>query len=324
MNDINLIESPIKYKKTNEEVTVSKDILDLITSSMYVNPLDVYREYIQNSADAIDVAKEKKLDFRDESPNVKISFDHATRSVKIIDNGVSISQKHFLKRILSIGGSEKRGSKLRGFRGVGRLAGLGYCQSLIFRGRASKNEKVTELVWDGRLLKKLYRDKNYNSSLGKLIGEITEYRVFDDEKYPDRFFEVELVKLARLKSDVLLNESAIAKFLGQVAPVDFDDNFKFKTKINDYLKKYEIKDPIRISIEGYGEVLKPYKNEFAFSDFISDSFKEVCFKEFYDSDNNLLAICWYLDHDYLGFIPKVMVLPVLDSEMEIFKLVTKL
>ena len=99
-------------------------------------------------------------------------------------------------------------------------------------------------------------------------------------------------------------KSAIAKFLGQVAPVDFDDNFKFKTEINDYLKKYEIKDPIRISIEGYGEVLKPYKNEFAFSDFISDSFKEVCFKEFYDSDNNLLAICWYLDHDYLGFIPK--------------------
>ena len=59
MNDINLIESPIKYKKTNEEVTVSKDILDLITSLMYINSARRVPSIFQNSADAIDVAKEK-------------------------------------------------------------------------------------------------------------------------------------------------------------------------------------------------------------------------------------------------------------------------
>ena len=35
---------------------VGKDILELLTSSMYVNPLAIYREYVQNAVDSIDDA----------------------------------------------------------------------------------------------------------------------------------------------------------------------------------------------------------------------------------------------------------------------------
>ena len=35
-------------KKNNNEVTVGKDILELLTSGMYLDPLTIYREYIQN------------------------------------------------------------------------------------------------------------------------------------------------------------------------------------------------------------------------------------------------------------------------------------
>lgn len=293
----------IKQEKIKEEVIVGKDILDLITTSMYVNPLNVYREYIQNAADAIDLAKEKNLDFDDE-PSVKISFDHGMRSVKIIDNGISLSQDDFLKRILSIGGSNKRGTNLRGFRGVGRLSGLGYCQKLIFRGRLNSNEDITELTWDGRILRQKYRDQTYTASLGELIKDITESRTFNDDSYPGRFFEVEMFKISRLKNDVLLNEKLICDYLGQVAPVDFKEDFIFKNEVNKFLEKYNLKNSIKIFIDGYGEVFKPHSNEISFTDFLKDKFSNVYFKEFLDSDNNLLAVCWYLDHNYYGSIPK--------------------
>lgn len=37
-------------------LVIGKDILELLSSSMYVDPMAMYREYVQNSADAIDVA----------------------------------------------------------------------------------------------------------------------------------------------------------------------------------------------------------------------------------------------------------------------------
>ena len=40
-----------------ESIIVGKDILELLSSSMYVDPLTIYCEYIQNAADALDDAK---------------------------------------------------------------------------------------------------------------------------------------------------------------------------------------------------------------------------------------------------------------------------
>ena len=42
-------------------VAVGKDILELLSSSMYVDPMTIYREYIQNAADAIDEAVDQGL-----------------------------------------------------------------------------------------------------------------------------------------------------------------------------------------------------------------------------------------------------------------------
>ena len=35
-------------------IDIGKDILELLSSSMYVDPLSIYPEYVQNAADAID------------------------------------------------------------------------------------------------------------------------------------------------------------------------------------------------------------------------------------------------------------------------------
>jgi len=44
-----------------EHVVVGKDVLELLSSAMYVNQLTIYREYIQNSIDSIEEAISARL-----------------------------------------------------------------------------------------------------------------------------------------------------------------------------------------------------------------------------------------------------------------------
>jgi hypothetical protein len=59
---------------------------------------------------------------------VEIELDLGKRTVRIRDNGTGIRAADFETRMTSFGASAKRSTNARGFRGVGRLSGLGYCQ----------------------------------------------------------------------------------------------------------------------------------------------------------------------------------------------------
>src|SRR6185503_12060559 len=108
---------------------------------------------VQNAADAIEQASDANLYSKAIAPAVRIDIDQKNRTVRIRDNGISLPQAEFVRRLTALGASKKRGSSLRGFRGVGRLSGLGYCQELVFRARAAQDRKVSELTWDGEKLK---------------------------------------------------------------------------------------------------------------------------------------------------------------------------
>ncbi len=80
--------TPPTTKVEDDVVRVGKDVIELITSGMYVSPITVFREYLQNAADAIDGARAAGLLGPDDSGNVTISIDHAARSVTIRDDGI--------------------------------------------------------------------------------------------------------------------------------------------------------------------------------------------------------------------------------------------
>src|SRR3546814_860847 len=120
-----------------DNVVIGRDVLELISSAMYIDPMTIYREYVQNATDAIDDAKRKGLLKTDEPGRVDIAVDHASRSVRIRDNGCGVAWREFARKLTALGASTKRGTQARGFRGVGRLAGLGYAQELIFRSRVA-------------------------------------------------------------------------------------------------------------------------------------------------------------------------------------------
>lgn len=303
INISNLLPRP---KPITETVSVGKDILELLAGSMYVDPLNVYREYIQNSADAIDEARDQGLVFDGEA-GVQIAFDHVERVIRIRDNGISILGNEFVRRLVTIGASQKRGKKLRGFRGVGRLAGLGYCQELIFRGRAEGDAKVTEIRWDGRALREKMRDSKYTGDLAVLVQEVVTVNRLPTDDFPTRFFEVELRKISRLRNDLLLNEAVVRGYLSQVAPVPFSENFRFAKKINDELAKQGIRAPIHIELnDGHGPVVHRVQDVIQLSDTVTDQIRGVDIVNIFDADGEICAVGWIADHSYSGSIPKAL------------------
>src|SRR6185312_11946635 len=118
------------------------------SGAMYVDPLTIYREYVQNAADAIDEARANGWLSADEPGAVTFRLDPDTRSVLIRDNGAGIPVREAASRLLAIGASAKRGTSARGFRGVGRLAGLAYARQLTFRTRSCGDTEILELRWD--------------------------------------------------------------------------------------------------------------------------------------------------------------------------------
>src|SRR5688572_11998695 len=148
----------VSMQPLDTNMRVSKDILELLSTAMYPDPLALYREYIQNAADAIEQAVNEELFKGRKTPRIDVVIDVEKRTVRIRDNGVGIPNKDFIAVLTAIGGSAKRGKKARGFRGVGRLAGLGFCQELVVRSKSAGDSHVCQLTWDCRKLKQLLRD----------------------------------------------------------------------------------------------------------------------------------------------------------------------
>lgn len=288
-----------------EDIVIGKDVIELLAGAMYADPLTVYREYVQNAADAVDQARAQGLQFAP-GPHVTISFDHADRTVRIRDVGVGLAGSDFVRRLTSIGASKKRGANLRGFRGVGRLSGLGYCQELMFRSRIEAGAKVKELRWDSRMLREKLRDPKYEASLADLVREVaTVTTAQDDSGYPDRFFEVEMRKVVRIKNDLLMNEDEIRRYLSEVAPLPFSPDFTFGPRIRQWLAERGVGEPVTLELnDGKGPVFHRAVNEVVVSKVGVTTFSGVECVEVKNTAGDLLAVGWLLDHGYIGAIPR--------------------
>lgn len=288
-----------------DDIVVGKDVLELLAGAMYADPLTVYREYVQNAADAIDEARAASLDMSSE-PDVLISFDHAERIVRIRDQGIGVPAEDFIRRMSAVGASGKRGTSLRGFRGVGRFSGLGYCQELIFRSRSHASAPVKELRWNGRILREKLRDQSFKGNLPELIREIATVTTAQDAStYPDHFFEVEMRKLLRIKNDLLMNEMEVRRYLGQVAPVAFSPDFKMGRKIREWLTARGVGEPIRVEVaDGNGPVYHRALDQIVTPKVGTTTFHNVEFLELKNTAGELLAVGWLLDHGYIGAIPR--------------------
>ena len=292
------------WKWAIDTPVVGKDILEFLSSSMYIDPMTIYREYIQNAADAIDEARRLDILTPSRAGRVEIDADYENRTIRIRDNGTGIQRDQFVTRLTSFGASPKRGSRTRGFRGVGRLSGIGYCQELVFRSREVGEGSVSELRWDCRKIKTILRSADFTGDLSSLVKQTVEGRTIQGRGWPDHFFEVELRGIVRHGNDCLLNPAAIERYLSQVAPVPFSPEFRYGEELQSVLHSKVGLGNIEIRVSGLdGPVYRPYRNQFEIAKGLLDEFSELQFEQVPGVDGGIAAVGWVLHHGYQGAIP---------------------
>ncbi|ESZ61436.1 hypothetical protein X728_12750 [Mesorhizobium sp. L103C120A0] len=283
-------------------IIVGKDVLELLSSAMYVDPLTIYREYVQNAADAIDDARAAGVLAREAPGKVDITIDSGKRLIGIRDNGAGIPIAQATGRLLAIGASTKRGTRARGFRGVGRLAGLAYGRNLTFRTRAAGDKGVLELRWDCQRLKAALRDVRLSDDIGSVIQRVVTISHLDGDGWPTSFFEVELSDVIRTKRDALLSPSIVADYLSQIAPVPFDATFSWGREIEAHLAPVRLGN-LEIRLEPNGVPLaRPITDAFKVSDTLTDTLGELELLTLTDLDGGVAGLGWLLHHSYLGSI----------------------
>jgi Histidine kinase-, DNA gyrase B-, and HSP90-like ATPase len=291
------------WARNSEPIFVGKDVLELLSSSMYVDPLSMYREYIQNAADAYDQVREE------ESPEaegrIDIRIDPKERRIVITDLGYGLEEQAFYQRLTSIGGSRKRGTGARGFRGVGRLAGLAYCQELIFRTRPRGKRAIQEMRWDSRKIRELLRSEDITLNLSQVVSESVETRTIVGADAPEHFFEVELRGVVRHGNDRLLDTGEVMRYLSQVAPVPFHPDFSFGPKILDFLRAHGAhRIPLEIEIAGAGRVFRPHRDQLLLGNDKFLSFTNLETFTTQDRNGDPSTASWILHHGYIGALPK--------------------
>lgn len=106
---------------------IGKNAIETLTLSMYDDHKTIYREYIQNSADAIDNAVKSGLLEKQNDGYIEINIDIDERQIIIEDNGTGVKSEEAERILKDVAASDKNRDTDKGFRGIGRLAGLAYC-----------------------------------------------------------------------------------------------------------------------------------------------------------------------------------------------------
>lgn len=282
------------------EVIIGKYTLESLTNGMYSSPLDMYREYIQNAVDSFDVAVVAGMEYS-EKLRIDITINAETNTVTIRDNGCGIRADEAVSTLLDIGNSQKSNHAFRGFRGIGRLAGLSYCDKLTFRTSYKGEESRTIIEFDAKLLKDLLLPgKTESVSVEDVIDQIVTARV-EKETAHRRYFEVILEGI--WDEAGLTDIENVRNYLVQHAPLYFSNKFKWGRTVEEKMRLKGFIIPKYHIFLNNEELHKPYEDSFI-SDRVKrnyDLIQDVCVETFHRG-NQLSAILWYAKTNFYGTI----------------------
>ncbi len=289
-----------------DNVQVGKYTLESLTTGMYSDPKIVYREYIQNSVDSLENALSLGL-LEPQSMRIDIIVNEEDAYISIKDNGTGISAETAVSTLMNVGSSKKRNTNNRGFRGIGRLGGMSYCDTLTFT-TSSENETVkTTVSFDCKRLRKLLVPGEYEDmSLAAVLKEITTVEVLT-EKAEKHYLIVEM-KGVNGFSD-LLDIEAVKSYISQVAPLPYQSrHFIYTTQLKEYLSQngYFVEEfPIFVgeSEPDLEPVYKPNKSRFR-SDRGKKTVDEITSMSYFNVtiDGELYALGWYGNCGWYGFL----------------------
>lgn len=278
------------------EVKVGKYTLESLTTGMYNDPKITYREYIQNSVDSLEEAVRLGV-IKHDQMKIIILVDEESRFISVTDNGCGISCKEAYSVLTNVGSSTKRHSMNRGFRGIGRLGGLSYCNKLRFITSAKGEGIKTIIEYDCRRLRQLLIPGQYeNYDLVQVISEVTSFEQYE-EANDEHYFTVEMEEVNLLCG--ILDIDMMKVYLRQTSPIPYKKRFIWASEIKRMLEERDIElgeFPIYIGAdtEHLEQLFKPNSDKFHANvrenrqDEIRSIEKIEVIKK-----GNLLAIGWY-------------------------------
>lgn len=232
---------------------IGKDVIESLTLGMYEDCRFIYREYIQNAADQIDKAIAQGLLQKGEE-TIYVSIEKEDRRIVIEDNATGIEKDRFVQILRNIAHSTKKRGEDKGFRGIGRLGGLGYCSKLIFETSYFGEPVKSVMTWDADLLKFIINDRENSEEAVDVLRRVTE-TVTEKEDKDAHYFHVIMEDVT---SNELLDTNSVSEYLSMVAPVDMASSFIYRSVINKFMKENGLSvDTYNIFINGE-QIYKPY------------------------------------------------------------------
>lgn len=287
-------------------VTIGKYTLESLTAGMYSSPLDLFREYIQNSVDSIDLAVKQGI-LNKGQDKINVTIDQENKRITIEDNGLGIDTSEAFKKLIDIGNSDKVYSANRGFRGIGRLAGLSYCNKLSFITSTKGEYKKIEVSFDCERLKELLiPGLNNEYDLSRVLEEVTESST-SQESQNKHFFKVVMEGVEDVEG--LLDYNIVEDYLLQVAPLPYNrETFKWEYELRNKLKLRNVEiSEYNIFLQNKTNTVQLYKinSDTYLADKIkklNDQIRDIEIHDITDDKGNIRAVVWYGISSFYGGI----------------------
>ena len=289
----------------NEKIIIGKHTLESLTSGMYSDPYVVFREYIQNSVDAIDTAIKRGI-LKNGEDQIVVQLRPTEQEIIIRDNGTGIACSEAEKVLISIGNSQKTADSSRGFRGIGRLAALSYCKQVVFQTSFFGENKATIITIDANKLSDLLLDSSdLDVSVVDVLQKVYEVKT-KQEKEDAHYFVVRLIGVD--ENSRLNAHDDVVDYLSQNTPVPYAPEFVWGKEVCNRLSKegYDIQSyNIMVQFGTKVQVIyKPYKDKVLVDKgkSIYDAIQDIELVKIERPNGTLVAIGWLAITNYRGSI----------------------
>jgi hypothetical protein len=285
---------------------IGRQLFDIITSGMYDNPLMIYREYIQNAVDSIDLAAAEGSLALDDA-RISVTLRGQDRSIVIEDNGKGLPNDTAHGILTNLGCSPKEGTSQRGFRGIGRLGGLAYCDELVFETRSAGDDFISVVRWNRREFDAIAADSQRKITLQEMILSVASLDYIEtQEDTPPHFFRVTLKNVHPFHSDLVMRVKSVNDYLAQSVPVPYNrDTFSFAEEIENQLAEVSDYRCYHVTLNNR-RVFRPYCDEIKLALNSSDYISGIEFIRFKGVQDDIIAVGWYAKTSFLATLPAAL------------------
>lgn len=216
---------------------IGGELLSILSTGLYTNPLDCIREYVQNAVDA-----------NAHTATIKITGN----SVHVFDDGDGMALEELIQA-RQFGLSVKSLTQHVGFRGIGIYSSFHLCNQLRVTTKKAGTTFQHVLVFEfGAMKAQLDQDKRKGpherkTSLVELLSAHTKI-CRSQHTIPEdmHFTHVEMQEINDVHIKILGNREELQHYMIRNLPIDFDESFEHRD---------QIKQQLQLEIPGYNAII---------------------------------------------------------------------